>query len=330
MSNVALLKNSLNQMEPIFGENLDSKFNDIVSLVEREEFQQAVPLIEETFEEGRFDIRLIMYFLYAHFLQAGINSFKEVFTLTHSLLEKNWESLSPVEKKEQQVQNSLNWFFSHAIKRLEYIVKLYRKGESDLWQKYTENMSLEELDEMIVVADQLSQTLTLKWQTSHIHEKHMRLVKGIKEVVFMANQEKDNKQEEPIPIEQTKPVNTKKEKLKQEYASINEISDEILSSEAMKRLLKKLKAFEVLIERGEYIKASVIVDDMAQCLTDFNPLVYLPKLFVNYFSLLAENVSILQRELEDSETIFRNTLEKLYQADLETFIQWRWTEINEG
>ena len=113
----------------------------------------------------------------------------------------------------------------------------------------------------------------------------------------------------------------------QEAAASLEIQEEgvikeqkIEGSFALEELIKKMELFEKLIEKKEYVKASLVAKDLSFLIENFDPILYFPKLFINYFSLMAQHVSNLSQEgdLENSsQAIF---LEKLYKADREAFL----------
>ena len=89
---------------------------------------------------------------------------------------------------------------------------------------------------------------------------------------------------------------------------------------AMQLLRRKLRAFETLVERQEVAKAAVVASDLREIVQNFDPVVYLPKLFANYFRLLASSVDELMPYWMDSESPGWQAMEQFYRADLDAFL----------
>src|SRR5215207_1593971 len=96
-------------------ETTQSQFDKIVTYIEQEKMSQATQMIENIFAKGQLDIRLIVYYLYAHFFNHGLKSFLEIFPMIVSIVNDKREMLRPQNRKDKQIQNSLNWLISNAI-----------------------------------------------------------------------------------------------------------------------------------------------------------------------------------------------------------------------
>jgi hypothetical protein len=314
MTSLDLLKHALESANPIVEDQIILKFDEIVAVVENEDFDQAVALIEEEFKELRFDIRLLVYFLFAHFLDRGIGSFKEILLLLHSFLFNYWEYLSPVENRDYQIHSSFIWFFSRATKQLEYVNRQIKRGNSASIKKFTQIITSQELKEIQLASEQLGEYCSQRWSQNAINKKLILLTKMVQDLTQMAREGNHIKIEESPPeTQEESPI----------IQSESNIPNYLLSSDKMDLFNKKLEAFELLVKKMEYRKAGLVADDIAQCIENFNPIHYFPKLFVNHFLLLSENMQALHEEIEDRDSIFRKTLEKLYHADLDIFIEWK-------
>lgn len=308
-----LFQESISHLFSTLREDVDFRFNEIVSLIEQEAFSQAVPLIEESFQEGQFDIRLIMYFFYAHFLEERLQGLCSIFPLISSLCQEHWEKLTPPIKRDQHFQKSLIWFFTRCNKNLEYVEKLHRTGEVSLWKEYANQLSLETLEEITSGAQVLQKLLTERWPDSSFYEKIQSFLVMIKKF-YIAERYEESK----------KSVEEGSASFSDQKSNFTDISqDSFLFSDPLIGLLKKLDAFEALLQGREYTKAFIIYLDIEHCLTNFDPLAYLPKLFTRYFSLLAEHIDLVDAEMEQKESILHKVLQKLYQTDLKTFLKWR-------
>jgi hypothetical protein len=360
-----------------------------------------VEMIEKVFAKGIPDIRLIVYYLYAHFTNHGIKSFVETFPVMISLATVHWDILAPLNRKDKHVQSSLNWFFSQILLKLKYSEKLHNTGKiNPVWKKSVLEVSSEELNNLITIAHEFKNFFLDKWPKSPTKDRVMHLVKKIEDLQPLIvdnlkplesneNEEKEEKkhaeegsqikpvipsleetsQEEPYQQEPSQepsqdPIEKEtfekeiaeweasEEKTPEQNASIpdyqeiqqtsaeigeqaaiqNEthlavsakadVSEETLFLKRFDDFSRKLKIFESLIVKNDYLKAAVVAKDIDHLIETFDPLNYFPKLFAKYFSLFAKHVAALSAQYQNSESLQVKTLEKLYRTDLDMFVDW--------
>ncbi|MBA2368460.1 MAG: hypothetical protein H0V82_05485 [Candidatus Protochlamydia sp.] len=87
-------------------------------------------------------------------------------------------------------------------------------------------------------------------------------------------------------------------------------------------LSRKLKIFEALIEKNDYLKAAVVANDIDHLIENFDPLSYFPKLFAKYFSIFAKHVTALTEQYEKKDSLQVKALVRLYRTDLKMFLDW--------
>lgn len=283
------------------------QFDKIANLVEREDLEAAAEMIHPILAGGNFDIRLIVYYLYAHFLEEGVKSFPVTLPLLSSLLEKEWKVLKPTHRKERQVENSLNWLFTHLLAKLKYGEKVAKEGrEHPLWQKSI-SLSEKEFTEVLKSAQGFHQFFYEKWEASPTKERVTHLVKKIEDLhpfIAIVKEEEPVVEPEPVKLEEPAPLPEKSE------------------TDPMQVLLLKLKLFEALIEKKDYLKAAMVSQDITHEIEHFDPCHYFPKLFTEYFALLARHIPTLAEEWQNRESLQWKSLEKLYKNDLTRFSQW--------
>ncbi len=93
-----------------------------------------------------------------------------------------------------------------------------------------------------------------------------------------------------------------------------------LDSPALMQLRQKIHGFEILLTRGDYDKAALIARDIQAALDDFDPILYLPKLFARYLKLLSRSLAEIEQHWAAEDSTARRVLEQLYRADLDGFI----------
>ena len=289
-------------------------FDTIVTCIEQEKMDEAAVAIETIFAKNIPDFRLIAYYFYAHFYEYGVVSFLEVFPELNTIINDHWDLLRPHHNKEKQIQNSLNWFVLQVINKLKYGEKLHKAGKGDpIWEKSTIHLTSDELNQIIRVTSGFKNFFYAKWPQSPINERIMHLVKVVEDL--------KNYVEETSQVLESE-VNAlaiaPRELPEQQNLSFNFNSPE----EPLEGISNKIKLFELLIKKNEYIKAALVSKDIDHLIENFDPRVYFPKMFANYYSLIAKNVDAISAEWEKLETPQSKYLDKLYKTDFNLFVDW--------
>ncbi len=318
-----LYKNAKPQEEDTF----DVSFEQAVTLVEQEDFDQALPLIEKIFQGGCLDIRLIMYRLFAEFTQQGPKSFTSLFPFIVDLIDKHWEKISPTKLREKYTFNSLVWFFSSVTKKLKRSHELH-KGErpDELWklaQKTLNKKTIESIEKEIAL---LSTFFSKRWEQTAIHEHILYIKKWLMPFKLLSppdeevqEEEASSPSEEELPVEQAPPPQPENPP---SPSQIEPPQNHPLASKEMEHLIQKLETFQTLIEAGEMTKAALISDDIRTIVEEFNPTLFFPKLFGPYLSLVAKHIDSLMAEWEQKGSPRWDSLKDLYQTDIGEFLQW--------
>ncbi|MBS0647901.1 MAG: hypothetical protein JSS10_01595 [Verrucomicrobia bacterium] len=313
-----LLEKATTVEEEVF----DIRFEKIVSLVEKEKFAEAVPLITTILNEGKVDIRLVMYLFYADVLAKGIGCLKEIFPAIMSMLDPYWESVSPVQMRDNHASISLTWFLSSVVKKLKRSEKLHKeKKVDDFWTKSVESLQTEEIEELKTTTEHLGQFLTQKLEDTSLHQYLMFISKwldGLSPVVAEQEPPKVEKKS-PEPASPKSPPVKPSEKTPAKEISLQKI---LVASEPMMVLFKKIQVFEALIEKQDFEKAALVSDDISATIKNFDPVVFFPKLFSRYFALTATHSETLSDECNNKASLKWESLSRLYQNDIEEFIVW--------
>lgn len=316
MLDLSLLQPCSTNEKPSEKEISQQLFDKIATFVEKEELETASEMIENALRERILDIRLIVYYLYGHFIEEGVKSFSSTLPVLSSLLENEWESLKPTNRKGRQVENSLNWFFSRLLDKLKYSEKVAKEGkDSPLWEKSLD-LSDKEFKALKETVFNFQDFFLKKWSQSPTKERVVHLGKRIEDLhALVVSESQEEKREDAIEEEsEEKNVNI------QISSPVHE--ETVLNSGPMQLFMLKLTTFEKLVEKKEYLKAAMVSKDISQMIEEFDPCYYFPKLFTEYFALLAKNISILADEWQNQESLQWKSLEKLYKTDIDRFVQW--------
>lgn len=71
----------------------------------------------------------------------------------------------------------------------------------------------------------------------------------------------------------------------------------------LQEFLRKLRIFEILIRKNDYLKAAVVAKDIDHLIETFDPLNYFPKMFAHHFSLFAKHASALTEHYDYQESL---------------------------
>jgi hypothetical protein len=95
---------------------------------------------------------------------------------------------------------------------------------------------------------------------------------------------------------------------------------ELKHSPALEQLLHKLAAFDRLMERQDFSRASVVAKDVLHVIDHFDPLVYLPSLFCRFLSSLSAHGGSIEPLMQGTRSLSDGALERLYRIGLEAFM----------
>ena len=316
MTEIEYLTNALARITPSNHEIPLPMFDEISMLVENESTNEAKKMIEESFKNGRFDIRLISYYLYGHFVENGILGLKTIFPCFINILTHHEKTLTPIVRTRKQIESSFKWFISSIINKIEYNEKLYQeKKPSTFWEKSTTQLNhlvFKEISQETLYFNDFIKTFLPE---AKLEENILKVDKKIKDLEEYV---------EPLVLA-IDPLNEivadENVDLKVPEHNSQTLSKECASNE-MILLIKKLQVFDALIEKKNFLKAAIVSKDISQLIENFDPTLFFPKLFAQYFVLLAKHFAMISQETKGEEALQWQYLDKLYRIDMEEFIKW--------
>lgn len=92
-------------------------------------------------------------------------------------------------------------------------------------------------------------------------------------------------------------------------------------SPALLDLVRRIKAFERLTQRGDLLKAAVVADSVLATLDAFDPRVFFPKLLLPFFSGLSEHAPELEAAMAERDSLTFRSLKQLLQLDLDALMK---------
>lgn len=306
---ISLLEKASTQEE----ETYDVRFEEVVSLVDQEQLDEAAQMISSIFAEGSIDIRLIMYLLYSRFISQGIEALTTIFFDIEKIISHYWDRLSPASTREKHLLTSLSWLLTTIGKKLKRSEKLIKNKKSDdFLNRSSRILASQQVETLIQKTHHFGDFLSQRFKEPTLSQSIFFISKWLESHKTQQPQEKI----EPMakPTEAPPPANPP-----QKSISFVEI---LSTSEPMAQLCKKIEAFESLIQKNDFEKAALVADDISNVIKNFDPALFFPKLFSQYFALSAEHIESLSQEWENKGSLKWEALHRLYQSDLDEFIQW--------
>ena len=339
--NIEFLQGTLEVSENPGLETIDPRFSDIASLVMEGNYEEATAQSEAILEEQIYDIRIIGYFLYGHFIEQGVGAMADIYLCLANLLRDNLDALGPVKNREKHIQTIMNWMMKQLIKKLQH-----EEGKnSNLYEGWISEVSSDQVQEALDAGDELRRTLgpVLEDAAGSVLDGMIKVndwLTAFQRLVYREPEpEPEPEVEEEMDELETGETEEEIEEEQQEagrkepYVSIPLLDEDAISVEGsfhLKLLIRKLEAFDRLISAEKYSSAALIADDINSIIADFDPKVYFPKLFTRFFLQFAANINELFAFEEHKNSVEWQAMQELYKVDLESFVNFDSEAVNLG
>ncbi|MDO9168026.1 MAG: type VI secretion system protein IglI family protein [Methylobacter sp.] len=309
---IELLQGGLPVTENPGLDSTDPRFDDIATLVQAGKHAEAANLSEALLADGIYDIRLICYFLYGHWLEEGLSSLFDVITCLNNVLE-NWEAIGPVTRREKSLEKSLDWLFKQLLKKIQY----EENKNTPLWQQWQAHFNTDEMSNILELGE------TFRLGINHRLEDNAGAIIGLWskiEAWLVAFQQLMYRPAEPVYAEpeQSESDFTAADMLP--MMAIQPRGLEIESSYHMELLLKKLAAFERLLQEEKFPRAALMAVDINETLSNFDPKIYFPQIFETFVRLQALNFEELSNYAENQDSAQWQVMQDWLKVDVDSFI----------
>ena len=334
--NIELLQGTLEITENPGLETIDPRFSDIATLVMEGNYEEAAAQSEAILEEQIYDIRIIGYSLYGHFIEQGVGAMADIYQCLANLLRDNLDALGPVKNREKHIQTILNWMMKQLIKKLQR----EEAKNTSIYEGWISEVSSDQVQEALDAGDELRRTLgpVLEDAAGPVLDGLMKVNDWLTAFQRLVYREPEP-EPEPEVEEETEELGEEIEEERQEagkkeaYVSIPRLDEDAISVEGsfhLKLLIRKLEAFDRLISAEKYSSAALIADDINSIIADFDPKVYFPKLFTRFSLQFAANINELFAFEEHKNSVEWQAMQELYKVDLESFVNFDSEGINLG
>ena len=304
---------------------VDPRFSEIGSLIQSGDYSNASALAESIISEDIFDIRIICYFLFGVLLENGTSSFPQIMESIIRICTDNWDATRPSKNKEKQVINSFKWLFKQLVKKLTY----EEKKQSSEWLGWQGETDSDTIKKTLDLCDELQQIITEKFEKSD-----SQLFDGISKIkswlntfyklVYKEPEPEEIVEEEPdsAPVDEDEVLEKDSDQTDiGKPGGDNDKTPEHSKNFHLAQLLKKIKAFEILISKEKFEQASLVAFDINNIVNNFDPKLYFPELFTRFSLLYTINVQEIIGCNKYTKTEEWKSLQELYKVDIDGFTQ---------
>ncbi|MBC2694039.1 MAG: hypothetical protein HF982_01910 [Desulfobacteraceae bacterium] len=334
--NIELLQGTLEVTENPGLETIDPRLSDIATLMQDGKYEEAAAQSEAILEEQIYDIRIIGYSLYGHFIEQGVGAMADIYQCLANLLRDNLDALGPVKNREKHIQTILTWMMKQLIKKLQR----EEAKNTSIYEGWISEVSSDQVQEALDAGDELRRTLgpVLEDAAGSVLDGLMKVndwLTAFQRLVYREPEpEVEEEPEEREEVEDEIEEAPRKEKKGGFLADSSFVDDGegvgIEGSFHLKLLIRKLQAFDYLISKKNFSSAALIADDINSIIANFDPKVYFPKLFTRFSFQFAANINELFAFEEHKNSVEWQAMQELYKVDLESFVNFDSEGINLG
>ncbi|PTL85381.1 type VI secretion system protein IglI family protein [Vitiosangium sp. GDMCC 1.1324] len=299
-------------------ESTDERLEKVNDLVSRGTYPDAARAAEALLREGVFDVRLVSPYLLGLFLEGGLEAMPVVFHSLSNTLLGNWQSFGPHERKDVFADASLRWFLKVLTKHLEHHERL----KDETWQRWCAPSNREPLEQALTLSEEIFSAFGRVMPRNGCEAGFRRLSQWLEghlqSLPAAVSQEEPAPESLDEPAEDEAPARARPAESMRPAAASDGPTMSV--SPALAQLMRKLAAFNTLVERQDYQRASVVAADVLNVVEHFDPRVYLPALFSRFFAGLSTHAEQVEPMLQSTETLSFRALDQLYRVDLDTFL----------
>ncbi|HEY2029691.1 MAG TPA: type VI secretion system protein IglI family protein [Myxococcales bacterium] len=336
-------------------EATDPRLEAVATLVADGAYVDAGHAAAEILREAP-DVRVAGAYLFAAFLERGMEALPDLLQSTLRLLTSEWETLRPKAKREIAAGTSLRWLFRSLVKHLEH----HERERDDAWKAFCDERNAAPVTAALQLVEPVATAMAERiaahgaveayrhfaaWLAKHAQllataasEDSPAAAKGAAQPAaaqtgaVASNGDGAPGADELAGLDNSEATHGAHTSASASLPDANGANGASLLqtalgpargipiSPALAALQDKLRSFEVLVERGDFQKAGIIAADVLAIVDHFDPRLYLPSLFARFFAALSEHASALEPIVEGQSSLELRALQHLYHSNLGAFV----------
>ncbi|QSQ16450.1 type VI secretion system protein IglI family protein [Myxococcus landrumensis] len=305
----------------------DPRVEAVTEAVAGGDYATAARSAEALLREGMHDTRLVGPYLFGSFQEQGLFAMPGLFRSLLQVLTVSRDAFGPVAKRDIFLESGLRWLLRSVIKHIAH----HEKKQDATWKRWCEADNREPIEEALPLAEPLLATLPGALPKNGCEEPFRNLAHWLRRhletlpapappaPVAPPTAAPTAARPEPKPDEvpAAKPEAAPRATM---TAAPTPSVPGVPVSAPLALLIRKLEAFDRLVQEGAMPKAGVVAADVMATVERFDPRVYLPSLFTRFFAGLTSHAHSLEPYLHESESLPMRALEQLYRVDLDAFL----------
>ncbi|OJH40304.1 type VI secretion system protein IglI family protein [Cystobacter ferrugineus] len=299
-------------------ESTDERLEKVNDLVSRSAYVEAAHAAQALLEQGLYDVRLVGPYLLGLFMERGLEALPTLFHSLSSTLLINWQYFGPRERRDVFADAGLRWLLKVLNKHIEHHERL----KNETWQRWCQASNREPLEQALALSEEIFASFNRVLQRNACEAPFRRLTQWMEGHLRSLPEPEPEPESEPEPEAEAEvvPVRARTAPTESARAASASAGPTLPVSPALAQLMRKLAAFDTLIERQDYRRATVVAADVLQVVEHFDPRVYLPALFSRFFAGLSTKAEEVEPLLQSTDSLGFRALDQLYRVDLEAFL----------
>jgi len=295
-------------------DSTDPRLDEITTLSQAGNHAEAAKLSAAILDDGIMDIRLIGFVLYGHWLEQGLASLLALSLCVNNVILDNWLALGSSKNLNRNVEKSLDWLYRQVLKKLQY----EESKNSPLWQGWQADANTVNVAAILEAGERLRFGLNQR-----LEDKARPLIDQWSKIEqWLSNFQRLSYRPPEIAanIVETEVEEVVAEKAPTPTPNIAATGLQTEMSYHMALLLKKLAAFERVVQDNRFVEAALLAGDINESINNFDPKLYFPKLFESFVRLQALNFEALSTTAQQSEEQQWQAMQEWLKVDIDSFI----------
>jgi hypothetical protein len=298
-------------------ESSDERLEKVNGLVAKSAYLDAARAAEAMLDQGLYDVRLVGPYLLGLFMEGGLEALPTMFHSLSSTLLINWQFFGPRERKDIFADASLRWLLKVLNKHLEHHERL----KNETWQRWSEASNREPLEQALALSEEIFSSFNRVLQRNACEAPFRRLTQWMEGHLQSLPTPEPEPEPEPDSEAEVVPVRGRAAHAESTPRAASPSAGPTMAvSPALAQLMRKLAAFDTLVERQDFRRATVVAADVLQVVEHFDPRVYLPAVFSRFFAGLSVAAEEVEPLLQGTDSLSFRALDQLYRVDLDTFL----------
>jgi hypothetical protein len=296
----------------------DPRLDAITDAAFKSSYAEAAGLAQQVWNEGVRDVRLIGYLLYGLYLEKDVAGLGAIFGELTALLTTKWEIVGPPNKL-KSADGALNWLFQQLVRQLEGRDKI----KDDRQQAWGSAEGTAAFATALAAAQPLIDAVSALLPTGKCLDKlrHLNGWLGQQHSSLRDAAAEREREASEAAAAAAPPAAAAAPAAAEAPPPPRNGTVTVEGAAPLALLIRKIKLFEQLVQREDLQKAAVVARDVDQLVSSFDPIVFLPKIFVPFFRLMSRNMEQLEPMMAQLDAPTFKSLVQLYLADLDAFAE---------